>query len=258
MAKKNTIIGELKGVDFKLGVTFFSLSNEDVVKIYKDIVLPDLERNNIHPNQFMNPYTPNMCISLNLGLVSKNKWFSKSKILKNSENRFGLSLGNHSGGIIMCDVAFPNDTATSLINGVIKYIGYGINFDYTVNSKPILKDFALYSSLGGAVVLHNYKAAKTDAPLFKRNSPTIGSNIELVNTQTSMTSVDLKMILGLKYNLSCDFNWFGELAFGGSYYPKGLSKKNTILSFGQIALIGIRYKFIKPEEKTRNKANVFW
>lgn len=76
-AQKNTKIGELKGIDFKFGANFFSLSNEDVLKIYKDIVLPDLERNNIHPTQFMNPYTPNMCFSLNLGLVSKNKWFSK-------------------------------------------------------------------------------------------------------------------------------------------------------------------------------------
>ncbi|MFM9944877.1 MAG: hypothetical protein ACKVQB_06555 [Bacteroidia bacterium] len=266
-AQKNTKIGELKGVDFKFGFTGFDLSSNDATKIYSDIVMPDLEKLNITPTGFVNGQAANYCTSFYLGLVSKNKWFTKSKFLKNSENRFGIWLGNNSRssyypnyGAVSCEVRFDNDTTDHLITSMVKYIGYGIQADYIVNSKPIFKNFAGYMGCGANIILHNYKAYNKQGDLFGPKTPRFNSPVykEMIHTKVSMSSIDLKLILGWKYNISCDFNYFMEVEFGGSFYNKGIFGSRKWLYVGNIAVLGIRYKFINPEEKTRSKANVFW
>jgi len=270
LAQKNTKIGELKGVDFKFGFTGFDLSGNDAAKIYSDIVLPDLEKNNKQPTGFSNAQPSNYCSSFYLGLTSKNKWFPKSTILKNSENRFGVFFGNNSQsnnssstGAMNCDVTFKNYTEHDLIKSMVRYVGYGIRADYIVNSKPFLKDFAAYFGISAAVILHNYKAYYKGGALFaKKSSPYLYSHpigtVDMVHTSVSFTSIDTKLLFGWKYNLSCDFNYFMEFELGGSYYNKGMFNNRKLLYTGNITVLGIRYKFINPEEKTRNKANVFW
>ena len=269
-SQKSTKIGELKGIDFKVGVSVFGLSTNDAAKIYSDIVLPDLERNNKQPTGFINAQPSNFCTAFNLGLTSKNKWFKKSKLFKNSENRFGIFYGYNSQsengssrGAMTCDVTFKNDTAHSLITSMVKYVGYGINADYIINSKPFLKNFAAYCGLSAAVILHNYKAYNKSGALFaKRGTPYLSSktiaDIDMVHTSISMTSIDAKLLFGWKYNLSCEFNYFMEVEFGGSYYNKGLFGNHKLLYMGNFTLLGIRYKFINPEDKTKSKTNVFW
>lgn len=269
-AQKNTRIGELKGIDFKFGYMGFGLSNNDAAKIYSDIVMPDLEKMNLIPTGFMNAQPANYCTSIYLGMVSKNKWFTKSKFLKNSENRFGVWLGNNSrsdqygiNGAINCTVMFENDTTDRLIESMVKYFGYGIQADYIVNSKPFFKNFAGYIGFGANVILHNYQAYNKRGDLFGKNTPYFDSppafvTTEMIHTKVSMSSVDLKFVLGWKYNLSCDFNYFMEVEYGGSFYNKGMFGNRKWLDTGNIALLGIRYKFINPEERTKSKVNLFW
>lgn len=255
----------MKGIDFKFGFTLFDLSQNDATKIYSDIVMPDLEKNNKQPTSFSNAQPSNYCRSFYLGLTSKNKWFSKSNFLKNSENRFGVYLGNNSSskGAMNCDVTFKNYTEHDLIKSMVRYVGYGISADYIVNSKPFFKNFAAYFGISSAVILHNYKAYNKGGALFaKESSPYLYSypigKVDMVHTSVSFTSIDAKLLLGWKYNLSWDFNYFMEFELGGSYYNKGMFNNRKLLYTGNITILGIRYKFINPEEKTRNKANVFW
>ena len=111
-------------------------------------------------------------------------------------------------------------------------------------------------------MLHNYKAVKGSTALFQKKEPvwmqTPLNYVEMINTKTSVSSIDLKIFLGIKYILSCEFNLFMEGSLGGSYYNKGMYGKHKLLKVYSITPIGIRYKFVKPEDKSKTKLGVFW
>lgn len=260
-AQKSKKIGEIKGIDFKAGFSLFDYSGNDAIKIYSSIVSPDLDKNGKTPNGYENGYSYNYSWSYYLGVVSSKNELLKSNYFKKSEARFGLNFENFSSlsGMFNCDVKFKNDTTSNLIDGIIKYFGYGVHADYTINSKPFMNHFATYFSFGTTVMLHNFKAVGESKNLFERGTPHFYNyNIEMTNTKTSLTSVDFKVFWGVKYNLSCDFNLFMESCIGGSYYNKGLYNNHKWLWLFNFTPIGIRYKFVKPEDKSKTKLNVFW
>ena len=260
-AQKNSKIGEIKGVDFKLGIAAMDLTGNDATKIYAAIVQPDLEKNGRYPNSFKNGRVNNYCGYIYLGLAIKNQNFQKSKKLKNIENRFGINLIRYGRDVMQCDVLFDNDTSSSLINGIITYLGYGLNADFTLNSRPFFKDFATYAGIGTSVMLHDYKAVNGAFGLFGKTTPTIIGSIrtaEMTNTKITISSLDFKFHLGIKYNFSCDLNLFLETSMGGSYYHKGLYGNHKWLSNSNITLLGMRYKFVNANEQTKTSKSVYW
>lgn len=251
---------DIKGIDFKLGPTHLDLSGNDACEIFSAVVLPDIEKNGLPIKGFENGEFSNFCTSIYLGLVSSNQKFKKSKLLKYSENRFGVNFAkfNQRFGMINCDVLFSNDTTNILLNdGQINYSGYGIHADYTINSRPFFNNFATYLSFGTSIVLHNFKAVGQAGSWFRYAEPTIGG-IEMTNTKTTLTSVDLKAFLGVKYNFTCDLNLFIECGFGGSYYHRGLYGKSKLIKAANITFLGMRYKFVKDEDRSKSKSGVFW
>ena len=254
---------DIKGIDFKLGPTFLDISGNDACQIYSAIVMPDLEKNGLTVKGFENGDSYPLSMSMYLGFVSSNQKFNKSKFFKNSEKRFGVTIArfNQRQGIIGCDVIFRNDTSHNLINeGQIAYTSYGVNADYTFNSKPFLRNFATYLSLGTSIILHYYRAVGPAGAWFKRAEPVINRYppIEMTNTKTTLTSIDGKAFLGIKYNFSCDLNLFIECGFGGSYYHRGLYGKSKLIKSANMTLLGMRYKFVNEDDKSKPNSGVFW
>ena len=260
-AQKNTKLFEMKGIDFKAGFSTFNLSTKDATKIYKDVVGPDLEKSNIHPISYIHGNYSKRSSSFYLGLSVKNKWFVNTKYIKDSENRLWLSYGINNNSPIVSDIRLQNDTISGFQeNATIKYSKYSVAFDYLINSKPFLKTFAMYFGTGAGVMIHKYNAVNKTGEFLSNKTPVLVTNtnptyVEIHNA-TKFTSVDLKLILGLKYNLSCDFNLFIETAIGAGFFQNGLYSKNKISNLNEFTVLGIRYKLVPPAEETHN--NTFW
>lgn len=240
LAQKNTKIGELKGVDFKAGGSVFNYKPQDAIQIISEINAPLDQNSNKKPLKYEDGFISKVSNYFYLGLASKNKYFANSKYIKNAENRFGIQYG-HANGILNSTIIYANDT--SLTGNDYKYTGYGISTEFILNSKPFYKNFAFYTGLGISVILNSFILK---AKLVSINNPNI-----------TMTSINVRALLGLKYNLSCEYNLFMESNFGENFYPKKFANRTRFIETAQFAF-GIRYKFINPEERTKNKANVFW
>lgn len=264
-AQKKSSSGDLKGIDFSAGFSMLSYTEDDAIKIYSEIVTPNLLREGSYPLYYSDGYVALMSNIFRLRLCTKNKWFSQSAVFKNSENRFGIGYSNYrfSPGAVGCSIITSRDTIRSQFQeaATIKYYGYSVNTDYLINSKPFLKNFAAYGGLGLEVGLNLFKAVDGRGELLEKRDPYLSTRhgqIKLSHDQYALSSLNGKAIIGLKFNLSCDFNLFMEESLGAAYYHKGLSRDKKFLWLGEVSLIGIRYKFIAAADRSRSKASVFW
>jgi hypothetical protein len=138
-----------------------------------------------------------------------------------------------------------------------------IHAAYYFNSKVFGKNFRAYFGLGAILGFNTIKTSErntisTLSYISRPKSDTLffsnQTNVYFEGSH-SYTTLSAYLPLGIKYNLSCDFNLFAEIKTGYQFHTLANkdSQWQSFLSFG----LGIRYKFFgdASEEETKNS---FW
>lgn len=262
---RNLLSAQISGLDISNDFGAVNSNAQRELQLLSKI----LNKHPYAPSQFSQTYFNSSFNCINTALVFKSKPFVLKSAFPKQEFIIGAgfftinsTLNNYTN--LSYDSVSP-DNKQHLNN--IRFNLYThreqIHAAYYFNSRVFGKNFKVYFGLGTIIGFNTIKSAtrntisrlsyssrpKSDTLFFPNQT-----NIELDGSY-SYTTLSAYLPLGLKYNLSCDFNLFAELKPGIQFQP--LATKDTqwqqFLSFG----IGIRYKFF-AEENDENETGIFW
>lgn len=190
-------------------------------------------------------------VKVQLSAIFSNDKFLNNRFLQRTE--FGLYLGVDIGRM---DLKYQgvkiDEWPSSEVEGDfnIRYQVQKIGFLYQIVSKPIVRNFALFTGLSVDYGILNLKSEEHKTRV--ENAPYGDANFEPMSV--SFGTAELDVLLGLKYNMACDLNLFIQYNHGARFYGGKHNVLNVIYSF----CIGMRYKFIDEQDRPNYLNSGFW
>ena len=251
----------MKGIDIAIGASTINIK-QPLLKTFVSSLTPpntyysfDYSSIKIGNKQDSNrTYFPSESIQpvkVMLSTVFSNDKSLHMRFLQRTE--FGFYLGIEIGNMNLYYQGVKIDKwSKSEVQGRIemRYQLQHIGFLYQVVSKPIFKNFALYSGLRSDYGLLSLKS--NDHTTKIENSPFGGTTY--LHLSTLFGTVGLETFLGLKYNLACDLNLFIQHNQGYRFYA---GKHNVVNSLNGFC-IGMRYKIIDEQDRPNYLNSGFW
>lgn len=190
-------------------------------------------------------------VKVMLSAVFSNDKSLQMRFLQRTE--FGFYIGVEIGNMNLYYQGVKIDKwPSSEVQGMMemRYQIQHIGFLYQIVSKPIFKNFALYSGLRFD---YGILSLKTDGLITKiENAPYVGTSY--MPMATTFGTAGLEALLGLKYNLACDLNLFIQHNQGYRFY----AGKNNITNSSNGFCIGMRYKIVDEQDRSNYLNSSFW
>ncbi|HEY1045707.1 MAG TPA: hypothetical protein VGF79_04665 [Bacteroidia bacterium] len=241
-----------KGVDFKIG--YSEIYNKfDQSKALLLAVTPDeTEGKFLFENISLNSRNPyHYPIRMHLSAVLANNNGNVRRLFKKSELCFGLTFETQSQRTLrkkFSNIQYSiNPDHSTKAELEYTYQSQSIELGYQFAGRPFLKQFALFGGINAAFGINTYKQIVMNAfyndidPYIPHPSINAGYFSSYAN-------------LGIKYNFSCDLNFFSQYESGFHIYGKpitGYAHFNAIV-------FGIRYKFLDEQDQKNYKQSIFW
>ena len=242
-----------KGVDFKIGEAEIHNSFEQSKALLLSITPDEAEGNFIYDNTVLTsngPYHYPLRMRLNAVLANNNG--NANRLFRKSELCFGLSFEVQSQRTInrgFSNIQYKaNPSFSTKAEIVYTYQSQGIEIGYQLAGRPFLKQFALYGGINTTFGINTYKNIKMNEFYYNNTD----MNFPHPNINTGYFSAYSN--LGIKYNFSCDLNFFTQFEYGIYFYGKAI-KGNA--SFKAINF-GIRYKFLDEQDQKNYRQSSFW
>lgn len=233
----------LKGIDVSggSGTTFFGERGQVNFLKYVDEQVPYRNHYNygktIVNDRNMSPS------KIDLGFVFGNsKWDARNFIRKHElVFRFTFeTLQTESNYTNIANIYYPSVIESTSLS--YTYQTQTIGLGYGMATRPIIKNIAAFAGVNADFGMVSFKRIGRDR-----------SSIPEVKNLNS-TLLRGSVILGIKYNFTCDINFFVVGELGVTQYGPGLDTKCTYNCFR----LGIRYKFLDEQDKLNYKNTGFW
>lgn len=238
----------LKGVDVTIGGGKYNYGNKTAVNLFKAMMPQDI-KNNFNYNEVYSSYKTTSPVKIGLNFIFGDNKRTNSFIANKHEYIFRFSFEskqdyNEFNNLNLIDSIYGKIKFGSKIN--YTYQTQAIGLGYQFSSKSIFKNFALF---GGTSIDFGMLVLKQINNFYYWNS----SNISVEDNFYS-TFARANCNLGIKYNFSCDINFFFQAEAGLIQYGKEIKTNGRYMG----ASFGIRYKFLEEQDKLNYKNNSFW
>lgn len=236
----------LKGIDVSGGggTTFFGERGQVNFLKYVDEQAPYSNHYNygktIVNDRNISPY------KIDLGFVfGHSKWDARNFIRKNElVFRFTFETLQTESYYNNIAIAYnPSVIESTRLN--YTYQTQTIGLGYGMATRPIVKNVAAFAGVNADFGMVSFKR-------IEEVSKTHNSNYEIKNLNSTL--IRGNVTFGIKYNFSCDINFFVVGELGMTQYGQGLDTKCTYNCFR----LGIRYKFLDEQDRLNYKNTGFW
>ncbi len=239
---------KLKGVDVSIGAIGFNAGNKTYANLLNELT-PDGVRSmyNYATSQVNDPIT--IPVKISLGIVFGTNQRSNTYFVNKHELLFKFSFETqqmHKRVINISRPAAPDPNYRSSASFGYTYQTQTIGLGYQLSAKSFCKNLALFGGVNADFGMVTYKRISS------LNYDDYYTLNEIKNYNTTLLRLNSQ--IGLKYNFSCDINFFLQAEFGFLHYGKGIST-NAVYSGGAF---GIRYKFLEEQDKLNYKDVGFW
>ncbi len=240
----------LKGIDFSVGGVSSTMNENANINLLKAITPAEFKaRYNYDHTTTKKSFVLNP-IKIGLGIAFGNSQHKNRKFFNKNELIFKFSfesLRTNNQYENIKPMFYYNTDYTVTAGFDYTYQTQTLGIGYQLASKPILKNIALFVSVNGDFGMVTCKQIKNSL----RYADLMSFN-DIKNYNTSV--IRGNAILGLKYNFSCDINFFLQAESGILHYGQGIGTSST---YGG-ASFGIRYKFLEDQDKLNYNSNGFW
>lgn len=236
----------LKGIDISFGGIVYNYGNRTGINFLKAMT-PNENKNDYIFDKGVSINTSTRPIKIGLNLVFGENNRRSSFLFHKSEYLFKFAFETRqvidSFKNIVDVKYYQSPVNISRTQASYTYQTQTLGLGYQFSSKSFLTNFAFFGGISsdfGVLVLKQISIY----PFNLQNKP----------NNFYSTILRFNSNLGVKYNYSCDINFFVQAEFGLINYGKEIN------SFGQYggASFGIRYKFLEDQDKLNYKSNGFW
>ncbi|MBC7425517.1 MAG: hypothetical protein H7321_03185 [Bacteroidia bacterium] len=256
----------IKGIDLSFGNSYYAFSENDIKKLTSRIVN---DRNDYYKinNRHISGTDDNLS-RISAGFVISPVKSSSHKFFYHPEIRIGLEYAysaRYSNGLYS-DTIIDKSTGEVLQNS----ISYSSRLHtecfyaaFVVNTNPFFKHFAAFGGIGGNVGITQWNVNSSNRNAFYTESSTIPnqstkSSSAIIPVENFSTATAAFYIpAGIKYNFSCELNFFFETRQGLNIYSSGLEHNFKVNYCGTFCL-GLRIKLIDDQDKQDHKTTIFW
>lgn len=242
----------IKGFDLKIGASFvYNSLNQN-----KAILLASTPLENqsfyIYDSVYLSSGSPShRPVRLRLACIIGNNSKTSRWLFHKGEFCFGLafdiqnreSIGHKSYSRIKFSLN-PNYTTSAIIN--YTYQCQSVELGYQFSSKSFLKHFALFGGVSSAFGFNTYKQIDM-ADYYKFNE---GEQEEDIHTGYFSAYANL----GIKYNFTCELNFFTQAEAGINAYGKTIGGTALFNAYS----FGMRYKIIDEQDRKHYMNSSFW
>ncbi len=240
---------KLKGIDVNFGISSIQYGNQTSVNFL----------NALTPNELNNNLSYRYAISNNTSVAPVK--IGLNFVFGNDHRNFRYFINKHEA-LFRFNFETLQDYANinSIVNQNYWYILNDIDMSYTYQtqsigmgyqlaSKPFLKNLALFMGCHADFGMLVLKQADIN---YYANIYSNPNNIEIENFYSTFFRSTAN--LGIKYNFSCDINFFIQSEW--TYLRYGKEINTNALGFG--LSFGIRYKFLEDQDKLKYNRTGFW
>lgn len=241
----------LKGIDFKIGRSRIDIQPMQAVHLLESVT-PEEQRSlyNYDNAQVIWHGLSWEPVNIHVSAVMSNDHISYTHFFKGKEFRFGLGFSIQQQGatdLRYRNIRYGPYPRTSDARLTCAYQCQYLEMGYQLTSKPFLKRLALFAGLNGAFGMNTYKQIEKYYTDFYDTHTKVDNNF---NTSFFATYANV----GLKYNASCDLNFFIQIEKGWNAYGKGVG---GVSAFNGMA-IGMRYKLLDEQDKPNYDLMKYW
>lgn len=239
---------KLKGVDVSIGAIGFDAGNKTYVN-FLQAVTPDEVKSNFNYDKTKAYASPIIPVRIGLGFVFGNNQRSNNNFVNKHELLFRFSFETQRRYDSFKNImrpAHPDPSYRSRARLNYTYQTQTIGLGYQLSTKSFFTNFALFGGINTDFGMMTLKSIRD----FDYSG--LSGSVEEKNYYTTL--VRTNGLLGLKYNFTCDINFFLQAEFGILQYGKDIGT-NAVYSGGAF---GIRYKFLEEQDKLNYKDVGFW
>lgn len=242
---------KLKGIDFKIGGSSVDQHPAQAIGLLKSVT-PQEQKNlyNYDNAQVIWSGLGWAPVRINVSAVLSNNHVNYSHFFKGREFRFGLGFDIYqrgSTGLAFRNVRYNPYPRTSNAYVSCTYQCQYLEMGYQLTSRPFLKSLALLAGLNGAFGINTYKRIEKRYPDFQDDYTRLDNNF---NTSFLGGYANI----GLKYNASCDLNFFMQVEKGFNGYGRGIGGLSAVSGFA----VGMRYKIIDGQDRPKYELMKYW
>lgn len=238
----------LKGIDVNIGSVGYHYGSRTTVNFAQAITPDELDSD----FEYQNSKTNNTSISpikIGLNFVFGNDRRNFKYFIHKHEALFRFNFETKQDKAEIKGIEHRLNPSVRDISINYTYQTQSIGLGYQMASKPFLKNLALF--MGVHLDFGMLALKQLDVPYYADiySNP---NNIKFENYYSTFLKGSAN--LGVKYNFSCDINFFMQTEFAFLKYGNEI---NTNAS-GIGASFGIRYKFLEDQDKLNYNDTGFW
>jgi hypothetical protein len=239
---------KLKGIDVNIGGCGYHYGSRTTVNFAQAITPDELDSD----FDYQNARTNNTIVSpvkIGLNFVFGNDRRNFKYFIHKHEALFRFNFETKQDKAEITGIEHRFNPSVRDISISYTYQTQSIGLGYQMASKPFLKNLALF--MGVHLDFGMLALKQLDVPYYNYiyYNP---NNIEFENYYSTFLRGSAN--LGLKYNFSCDINFFLQTEFAFLRYGKDIKTNASGLG----ACFGIRYKFLEDQDKLRYNRTGFW
>jgi hypothetical protein len=243
----------VKGFDFEIGGNWIKASREQLLNVLKAST-PAEERSRHNYNNVIvtsrnnEPYSQN---AVWLSVVFSNDHDNYSSFFRKQELRFGIgyeilnSVWNHMKFDSIKMMEYPWVPGKSVVMQYAYQCQYAL-VGYQAASRPFLKYFAIFGGVEGRFGINTYKQIEMEDYYASLN----GRKKENYSVGYFSTCA----CLGMKYNFSCDINFFAKFDAGINFYGNDIGGSARFAGL----CLGMRYKIIDDQDRPKYELMKYW
>lgn len=239
---------KLKGIDVKIGGFGYNYGTRTTINFAQAITPDQLESDFIYQNARTNN-TRVSPVKIGLNFVFGNDHRNFKYFIHKHEALFKFTFETLQDKAEVKGIEHRLYPSITDISMSYTYQTQSIGLGYQMASKPFLKNLALFMGIHADFGMLALK--QLDVPYYSDifSNP---NNIKFENYFSTFFRSSAN--LGIKYNFSCDINFFIQTEFAFLRYGKDINTNAT----GIGASFGIRYKFLEDQDKLKYNRTGFW
>lgn len=238
---------KLKGIDVSIGGILYDYDDR-TVPFFARAITPMQKKSDYDYNKAKTDNTSIIPVKIGLNIVFGNNQRNFKYFINKHEFLFRFTFETLQD---WANVSTKDINRVSLGNNLrinYTYQSQTFGLGYQLASKPFLKNLACFIGLHtdfGMLALKQISAIPSRYDYYD-------DYYEIPNFYTSIFRSTAN--IGIKYNFSCDINFFFQTEFTYLRYGKEIETHAQ----GMGASFGIRYKFLEDQDKLRYNKSGFW